>query len=168
MNRFIKKRYIFLAFIGYLVWALIYSSNPEKSLGNDYFLEDDRYSIYNRFPNGVPDIPPTVVNYNYNRRYIIAKQNLNGEWPDPLYFEDYDYHRLYMDEDTYKRYFEDMPGSDTIFEYITTRDYYWIIDKQESSFYGPMQLEEFKAKCDSLNIKLTFNSIFEKKLRPKR
>lgn len=115
-----------------------------------------------------PAYPPTILNYNYNRRYIIAKQNLNGEWPDPLYFEEYDYHRMYMDEDTYKRYFEDMPGSDTIFKYITTRDYYWIIDKQEDTFYGPMQLEEFKAKRDSLNVKLTFHSIFEKKLRPKR
>ncbi|MDE7377258.1 MAG: DUF3997 domain-containing protein, partial [Muribaculaceae bacterium] len=80
-------------------------------------------------------IPPEIIDYRYDKRFIVALQRLNGIKPERNYYDkyDYDYPSLYG-------------------------DYYWIIDKQEESFYGPLCQQDYINKCDSLGVSLYINT----------
>lgn len=71
------------------------------------------------------------MGYKYDKRFIIVNQRLNGQWPERIYSDEHDYNYP-------SRY----------------GDYYWIIDKQEDTFYGPLSKQTFMQKSDSLNVKL--------------
>lgn len=40
--------------------------------------------------------------------------------------------------------------------------YYWIIDKKERIYYGPMLFKQYKERSDSLKLKLIFKTENEK------
>ncbi len=102
-----------------VIWCIVF---PEKKLGKGYFYDNDDDRIF----GPVIDIPREVLQYDYNRRYIVVKQRPE-KWPDdPLYERTYSYPW----------------GRDTI--------YYWIIDKQENSYYGPMLYDEFDSIFNTL------------------
>ena len=114
--------------IGYLLLISIFFNNCSdytKNLGNRYFYRDEGgeiKDIFCEYPNGGA-IPPTVVSFVYNRKFIIVKQK-------PLYPPEYLYKQY-----TYPN------GYDTF--------YYWLIIKKEHLLFGPLS----KSELDSLKIK---------------
>ena len=101
---------------------------PEESLGGGYNYNSECKHISGTQIN----IPPHVTNFNYDKRFIIAKQVLELYNPNPIYNKiEYKY-----------------PGPGT---------YYWIIDKRENNYYGPMNDKAFGYRCDSLSIQLTLD-----------
>lgn len=79
-------------------------------------------------------IPPEIIEYKYDSHFIIVKQRLNGKVPEFEFHYHYNYPSLYG-------------------------DYYWIIDKQGDTFYGPLGKKDFIHKSDSLHVKLSLDSI---------
>ena len=115
--------------IEYLLLIIIFlnncTSDYSKNLGKGYFYRDEGgeiKDIFCEYPN-CDDIPPTVVSFVYNSKFIIAKQKPLYP-PDPLYKE-----YIYPN------------GIDTF--------YYWLIIKKEHLLFGPLS----KLELDSLKIK---------------
>jgi hypothetical protein len=114
------------------------SSDYTENLGNDYFYRNEGGIIKDilcKKANG-GEIPATVIEYNYNNDFIIAKQK--PKLPqDPLYDKTYKYNL----------------GENVL--------YYWLIDKENQIVYGPLNIEEFnkvKVKLKVPNeLKLTEN-----------
>ena len=77
-------------------------------------------------------IPPIVEEYKFDDRFIVAKEVLNGRRPDWSY---------------------KLKSSDYYLGFDST--YYWIIDKNDTIRYGPMDYERFQNLCDSLNVGLS-------------
>lgn len=78
------------------------------------------------------DVPPEIMYIKYDRRFIVAKQRLNGLKPQREYYDGYDYN------------YPSLYG-----------DYYWVIDKLEDTFYGPMDSLQYMQKSDSLGIRIS-------------
>lgn len=78
------------------------------------------------------DVPPEIMDIKYDRRFIVAKQRLNGLKPQREYYDRYDYN------------YPSLYG-----------DYYWVIDKLEDTFYGPMDSLRYKQKSDSLGLRIS-------------
>lgn len=110
------------------IFTLNYSENDIGG-GYKYLLDSPSY-IYKL--NTI--IPPKIYNYGYNKRFIVAKQSV----------DDFQYTGW---EHVYDKY--DYPNYNDV--------YYWIIDKKEEKIYGPLFYYDYKNKCDSLNINLSFN-----------
>ncbi len=72
------------------------------------------------------------MDIKYDRRFIIVKQRLNGKKPQREYYDSYNYN------------YPSLYG-----------DYYWIIDKQEDTFHGPMDSLHYIRKTDSLGIRIS-------------
>ncbi len=83
---------------------------------------------------GPVEIPPCVINYNFNKQYIIVQQNPQGHMPDAIY-----------DTMEYKY----PMGPDSI--------YYWIIDKTNHNYYGPILYHDFLEKCQEMGVDLVFD-----------
>lgn len=124
---------VFLIFLVLSFIALIVelSDDGTKDLGAGY-------EIFYYEPQSIwgpkIKIPPEIIDYQYDRHFIIVKQRLNGKEPEFEFHYHYNYPSLYG-------------------------DYYWIIDKQEDTFYGPLGKEDFIHKSDSLHVKLSLDSI---------
>lgn len=79
------------------------------------------------------DIPPTIIDYKYNNKYIIAKQIPKFPLEQIYYdFNDVDYYL----------------GLDTI--------YYWIIDKKKGETLGPLSYSDYISikKNKGINLEL--------------
>ncbi len=96
------------------------TSDYSQNLGQKYVYRDDGGEIKEIFSEKSEggQIPATVIRFDYNRQFIIAKQKPLLP-PDSLYDKEYHYPL----------------GTDTI--------YYWIIIKKEHTVLGPMNLEAF-------------------------
>jgi len=103
--------------------------------GYTYFIDNSHLSIDGKDMK----LDGVILNYNFDERYIILKQNLFGRYTDCT--KTYNYPSIYG-------------------------NYYWIIDKESDNRYGPMRLGEFKIRCDSLNVNLKFDP--ENSLKPDR
>lgn len=109
-----------------LLYLLIILLSP--SIIREIFFPEDDYlgggytfnsnAIWGDKPEQI-DIPNEVIEYNYNSKYIIAKQ---------LYVHAVDTSWFNIGDRTYGDY-------DVI--------YYWIIDKQEDTVYGPLDSMSF-------------------------
>lgn len=110
------------------IFSLNYSENDIGG-GYKYLLDSPSY-IYKS--NTI--IPPKIYGYGYNKRFIVAKQLV-----DEFQYTGW--------KDVYDKY--DYPNYNDV--------YYWIIDKKEEKIYGPLFYYDYKNKCDSLNINLSFN-----------
>lgn len=122
------KIIIWISFLGlfilYFLYMLCYE--PEEDLGGGYAFTHETA----RDVSGPKiDIPPKIIDIKFDRRFILVKQRLSGIEPRAEYYysHDYDYPSLYG-------------------------DYYWIIDKVEDTFYGPLDQQEYIQKTDSLHI----------------
>jgi hypothetical protein len=95
-------------------------SDSTENLGDDYFYRNEGETVKDiicKKANG-GEIPATVTHFDFNDKFIIAKQI--PKLPlDPLYDHEYKYNR----------------GNK---EY-----YYWIIVKESSLVLGPLSLGEF-------------------------
>ena len=86
-----------------------------KDLGNGF-----DYSSEHKHITGKIDIPPTIIWYDYDKYFIVAKQK-------PKKFHDAIYDK--------KEYVYPL-GRDTI--------YYWLIIKQEQKVFGPLGYDSFQ------------------------
>lgn len=140
---FLTIGYAFFAFLFYgLISAFVFGYDQYEwgdavDLGNGYtYFVDNRYHSIDSKDLQLDGI---ILNYNFDERHIILKQNLFGRYTDCT--KKYNYPSIYG-------------------------NYYWIIDKESDSCYGPMRLGKFKNMCDSLNVNLKF--VPENNLRPDR
>ena len=103
---------IFVFFI-FLFISLIYDSDCKK-IGDDFL-----YNAENKHIVGNVDIPPTIISYDYDKHFIIAKQK-------PKAYNEAIYDKM--------EYIYPL-GRDTI--------YYWLIIKQEQKVIGPLDYDSF-------------------------
>lgn len=110
-----KVKRILLLFIIILTPSIIREIFfPEDDyLGGGYTF--DSKAIWGEKPEQI-DIPNEVIQYNYNKKYIIAKQRYLHA-VDTTWFNIGNRNRAYGEYDSI---------------------YYWIIDKQKDTVYGPM------------------------------
>lgn len=129
---------LFLMIIGL---QFVYDDTSNLGSGYEYF-SDSRFisgptrAMVGNKSNYIESIPPRIIDYDYNNRHIIVKQNPNEAYLDPYFFPECD--SLYS------------------FDHGYDFDYYWIIDKVNHNIYGPYDIDVFKEKCDSLGVKLEF------------
>ena len=108
-------------------------SDYTKYLGDGYYYRyegGDIKDISNEWPHR-GQIPSTVVDYAYNRRFILASQ-VPKLPQDILYEKEYEYKE----------------GPNAV--------YYWIIDKKKHIVYGPLVFYEYVKFRKKLNIKEDF------------
>lgn len=122
MNNIVKGihcLYCFLIISFYLIFNSC-SSDYTENLGNGYFFNGEGGSLNNIYceKSYGGRIPATVIGYDYDNDYIIAKQK--PRIPQSILYE---------------KMYEYKYGSD---EY-----YYWIIVKDEYLVLGPFNLSEF-------------------------
>lgn len=116
--------------IGVMVSELCFDGTTH--LGGGYNLTDNKPQI---IYGPAITIPPEIVDYKFDNRYIIVMQRLEGRFPQREFY------------DTYKYDYPSCFG-----------DYYWIIDKQANLFYGPIVKDDFNKKLDSLSIKISLGN----------
>ena len=132
-----KIRSLIIILIG--IAALIYAYYSltywdQDYLGRGIWYNEDWEVIFVN-DKGIPNVPPKVVDYDWNSKHIIVKQrpyqfapDFNG-WRNIVYPNGYD----------------------------TT--YYWLIVKSEHLFIGPLDSTDFDVLRQEYNVsnKLTFN-----------
>ncbi|MDA3910503.1 MAG: hypothetical protein PF448_03995 [Bacteroidales bacterium] len=104
-------------------------SDISKNLGNRYFYRNeggDIKDILCERPAGA-FIPATILEYDYNRYYIIANQKPKIP-QDPLYDAEFEYKN----------------GADAV--------YYWIIIKKKDIVLGPMTKDEYMSARKEYNV----------------
>lgn len=121
---------ILILIVLYGVAAYNYDNDIED-LGNDFHY-DNGY-IWGASSSS-PGIPSFVCNYEFDERYIIAKQQLYGLLPEAMF--NYSYPSL-------------------------VGDYYWIIDKKLDIYYGPLSFQDFNKECGDLGIYLHLDTTKE-------
>ena len=123
-----KIKFIFVAAI------LFYScDNPIVVLGNGYEYNIECHHIISEHF----DIPPYIVEYNFDDAFIVAKQK-----PTHYFNGIYDYPSGFSKEKYYL-------GLNAL--------YYWIIDKKKNIAYGPLDSVGFKIKCKDVRTSLDFD-----------
>lgn len=127
---------ILLIVFGLICLSILFPNEDTCDLGGGYEYYADNNAIF-----GPIDIPPFIVNYNYNERYIIAQQDPQGRNPDAIYYD--------------KMNYKYPMGTDSV--------YYWIIDKTNNNYYGPFLYADFLEKCREKKINLTFDRSKDKK-----
>ena len=96
-------------------------------------------------------ITEQVLNYNFNRDYIIAYQI-----PDTNYLGSRDLLKARMTEeqrDSLDRQFEEM---------LRIHDCYWIIRKEDCKVFGPMTKHDFDMICQELVVGIMLDPRYEK------
>ncbi|MBE6288051.1 MAG: DUF3997 domain-containing protein [Mediterranea massiliensis] len=111
----------------FLICTSLYSCTNDcfRNLGKGYVYRDeggDLKEIFHKSSKG--EIPPTILSYSYNDKYIIAKQR--PKLPRDAYSKDYNY------------------GNDSIF--------YWLIIKNNNIVYGPLSYKKIQSLVEELSI----------------
>jgi hypothetical protein len=105
---------IFSLLCFFLFFTLMYNTEL-RNLGNGFVYDEEHKDIIGKI-----DIPPTVISYDYDKNFIVAKQK-------PKEFNEAIYDKM---EYVYPL------GRDTV--------YYWLIVKQEQSIFGPLDFVSFQ------------------------
>lgn len=122
--------YVFISLFLICYFITAFDKGYEDLGGGYQYHEDGCGAIFGE----QVDVLPTVVNYEYDKHFIIIHQNFFGN--------------------KYYGFGEVKHG----FNYSSyDDDNYWIIDKKEDKYYGPLSLVSFNSKCDSLGVKLKFD-----------
>jgi len=106
--------YLLLPCLLFLVLSQMCDTD-NKDLGRGFVYNAEYKHILGRV-----DIPPTIISYNFNMHFIVAKQK-------PKRFDDAIYDKM---EYVYSQ------GRDTC--------YYWLIIKQEQRVFGPLDFNRFQ------------------------
>lgn len=111
------------------------TNDYSKNIGSGYTYRNEGGSIKDishKYPTKGGEIPSTVVSFDYDNEFIIAKQK--PKLPqDVLYSKKYSY-----DE------------GDTVF-------YYWLIIKKEHKVFGPLSIEQFSEMKKEYNVSAELN-----------
>lgn len=146
MDEIIKKSFLkYKKFLfNYKLWILILilislignsCYDSFENLGEGYVYYRERSDML----GDSIDIAPYILNHEQNKRFIIIKQ-YKGFYNAPA-----DYKIPYS-----------YPVSPSI--------YYFLIDKKNHNFYGPLTAVEFNHKCDSLMVNISFKKEKEKRV----
>ena len=123
-------------------------------LGNRYAWLEDRVivKIIEEKENslfGDYKIPPQVLNFDYDNKYIIAYQVYDGS--------------VYYDISSK----QDVEEKDSLYAQFAIlkkmKHCYWIIDKEVDHVMGPMTKSDFDKKCAELHVKAKLRKFQEKK-----
>lgn len=95
-------------------------------LGSGYTYKSDTEEIYNEYPDKFGEIPPTIISFDYNNKFVIAKQK--PRIPINSIYKDYNYSR----------------GD--------SATYYWIIIKRQKITLGPLNINEFEKLKEKYDI----------------
>jgi len=95
-------------------------------LGSGYTYKSDTEEIYNEYPDKFGEIPPTIISFDYNNKFVIAKQK--PRIPINSIYKDYNYSR----------------GD--------SATYYWIIIKRQKITLGPLNRNEFEKLKEKYDI----------------
>lgn len=129
-----KIRFVIFSLLFACLFLFIYLASQPYTVkfSKDFYYDYESNSIFGKIE--LIDIPPEILEFNYDKKFVIVKQR-------PKYINDsiYDYPKDY----TYTH------GLKT--------DYYWLILLTENKVYGPMIFEDFNALCDERKIGLKFN-----------
>lgn len=126
--KMIERFFIIIGlFVSIAIIVFLIKYDDIVDLGAGYHYHTEQMSILSEHM----DIPPYIGYCNYNDRYIIAIQNPCGKNSNVIY-TNYTY----------------ALGSNIA--------YYWIIDKHENHYYGPLTDMQYKFLADSLNIDILF------------
>ena len=113
------------------IWT---SAKPDSyylmSLGGKYYFHKDFYDLV------IECVPPYVDEYKYDSCFIVARQHPKGP-------------------DNKKNMF---PRPEISYPYGTNVPYYWIINKSDSTIFGPFDYQQFMITCDSLSVSLRLNN----------
>lgn len=120
---------ILLLALFYIVYSFFLYDADTVRLGRNFKYDKEHQFIYS---NGnkqyeARDIPPLVINYVYDDKYIIAKQIPKS----PL-------EQIYYD------------SNEIIYPFGLSGVYYWIIDLKTSDVNGPFDYEEYMRKRKEL------------------
>ena len=129
-----------------LVWILSLGScnKDEVNLGHHFKFDTKRQCVFSHqigvlYPiviknqPGRRDIPPNVIDYVFDKRYVLVKQQPKI----PL-------EQIYYD------------SNDVAYPHELDSLYYWIIIKRDGIVLGPMLFDDFHNKCNELGISLSF------------
>lgn len=125
----LKNRICVFVCIVFLIQGCNIGADSVEKLSGGYFYRNeggDIKDIYCERPDG-GEIPATVIDFAYDRRFIVAKQKPKIP-QDPLYDKDYQY----------------KDGVDKI--------YFWLIIHEKNLVLGPMNEEEFTTVCKKYNV----------------
>lgn len=120
--------WIFLSLFFIAVLGFLFDEGTENLGGGYKYTYDSAQNII----GPMISIPPEILDIKFDRRFIMVRQRLNGLKPQREYYDEYDYN------------YPSLYG-----------DYYWIIDKQEDKFYGPMDSLQNMQRSDSLGIRIS-------------
>ena len=122
-------------------------------LGDSYIFENGRID---RFIDEARDsmdilIPDHVLNFAYDKNYIIAYQI-----PDNAIYRDY-YIDLYKcPNPTLQSQETPSCAEELLNSMLCIQNCYWIIRKKDTKVYGPMTESDFNQKCKKMNIALNW------------
>jgi hypothetical protein len=122
----IKKINIVIGGASLLCFFLLFSQmcdTDSKNLGGGFV-----YSAEHKHILGKIDIPPTIISYDYDKNFIVAKQKQKK------------YNEAIYDKMEYVYPL----GRDTV--------YYWLIIKQEQKVFGPLDYGSFQELTQKYNI----------------
>lgn len=129
-----KIKFIFSLFLfAFIIWFIYSASQPYTvNFSKDFYYDYESDSV---FGNGcLVDIPPNIIDFTYDKKFVIIKQQ-----PELVYI---DYDR----------------NSDYSYKAGLDETYYWIISLKEKKVYGPMLFDEYNILCKEKNIKLKFEN----------
>lgn len=122
-----KKTYIWLiiisVFVIYLLLSSIFGGTTTKKLSGGYTYSSDHKHII-----GATDIPPNVIDYVYDKDFILVKQK-------PKEFDEAIYDKM---EYNYPH------GRDST--------YYWLIIVKNKVALGPLDINEFNKAISEYNV----------------
>lgn len=130
-----KIRYvIFLLLFAVSCLFIYWGSQPTiVKFSKDFYYDYDLNSIFGNSNAG--DIPPEIINFSYNRNFVVVKQKPRSKYPG-----------MYNSP-------ENLNYKNGINE-----TYYWVISLKEKEVYGPMPLEEYNILCKEKNVQLEFKN----------
>lgn len=106
-----------------IIWVIV---TPDvEELGKGYIYDAGRKDIL-----GKVDIPPSVVDFYYDKRFIVAIQKWDGTPVNGLYDLGADH------KDVHRKFKQ---GQDSTF--------FWIIDKKNDTIFGPDSRDVFIKLC---------------------
>jgi hypothetical protein len=122
-NRFGKWKIVIGIICVLYILVSMYHNPDIEDLGGDFTYDAEQKDII-----GIVDIPPQILSFDYDKRFIIVKQRPSK------------YHNAIYDK---REYFYPL-GRDTI--------YYWLIIKKEQKVLGPLMLEDFNTLRAEYNV----------------
>ncbi len=131
------------------------------NLGDSYVYDSRR--IHKQIGRGYKTlIPDQVLNFEYDKNYIIAYQI-----PDSAFYREF-YIDIYKEfSDSTIRSQKTTDSLEVLLDSMLSIEHcYWIIHKKDCKVYGPMTESDFNRKCKKMNITIQMDKRYESRFLP--